>query len=175
VRVSNSRVLLDVMRCITGKHNIYEQLEILCTVTAKDNVYLTAQGYKALAQGLVKEAASFSESKQKVKQVGRGVRGCYAEWLGFSAASVLAKTAKTPSKNQLWGEAPPLQTSKGRVAAVISISPSPTLSKIFYPPLVLFIFPYFVCLFSSHFVYLNNLRYLLQQILLLVVFCHSKI
>jgi hypothetical protein len=69
--VSNSRVV-DVMGCITGKHNVYEQLKVLCKVTTKDNVNLKTQGYdEALARGLVREATTLlRENKRESKWEG---------------------------------------------------------------------------------------------------------
>ncbi len=85
------------MGCITEKHNVQEQLEILRTITAKDNDHLTVQGYKSLALGLAKEAISFTENKQKEKQVGK-VRGCNAEWHGFVSNSGVGKTSQKAIK-----------------------------------------------------------------------------
>jgi hypothetical protein len=79
-RIWNMRVL-DIMGSISSN----EHLEVLRTITAKDNVHLTPASHKAFSQGLVKEASSFLEWKSKRKHSGK-VSLCDAEWHGLTLA-----------------------------------------------------------------------------------------
>jgi hypothetical protein len=68
-RVSRMRVL-DTLGCLTNSSNPPEQLAALKQLTTKDNVHLTDEGYKALAVGLLKEATSLSEPRERGKTRG---------------------------------------------------------------------------------------------------------
>jgi hypothetical protein len=63
-RVSNMRVL-DTLGSLTSINTTTEQLAPLKLITARDNVHLTADGYKALAHGIMKEAHHFFDIKHK--------------------------------------------------------------------------------------------------------------
>ncbi len=60
----NTRVL-DTLGAITGKNSVASQLEVLKSITAKDNVHLTPSGYRSLAEGVLREAANFDMPKRK--------------------------------------------------------------------------------------------------------------
>ncbi len=52
--IRNMRVL-DTLGSLTHKNTVAEQLTSLKSLVSKDNVHLTAQGYKALAEGIYRE------------------------------------------------------------------------------------------------------------------------
>ncbi len=88
--------------------NVYEQFEVLRTITA-DNVLVHIT---ALARRLVKEAAAFVEGKLKGKQVSL----CNAEWREFVSNSEVGKTSQNGIKKiQPGGARPhPYKPSKKR-------------------------------------------------------------
>jgi hypothetical protein len=95
-RVSNMRVL-DTMGCLTNSTNPPEQLAALKQITAKDNVHLTKDGYKALAAGLLKEAISMSEPRVKGKSKGN-IRHQTVNWNGFISHSGIGKSSLKAAK-----------------------------------------------------------------------------
>jgi hypothetical protein len=95
-RVSNMRVL-DTMGCLTNSTNPPEQLAALKQITAKDNVHLTEDGYKALAAGLLKEAISMSEPRVKGKSKGT-VRHQTVNWNGFISHCGIGKSSLKAAK-----------------------------------------------------------------------------
>jgi hypothetical protein len=95
-RVSNMRVL-DTMGCLTNSTNPPEQLAALKQITAKDNVHLTEDGYKALAAGLLKEAISMSEPRVKGKSKVT-VRHQTVNWNGFISHCGIGKSSLKAAK-----------------------------------------------------------------------------
>jgi hypothetical protein len=90
-RVPNMRVL-DTLGCLTNSSNPPEQLTALQQLTTKDNVHLTDEGYKALAVGLLKEAISLSEPREKGKNKGHTCQQT-TNWNGFVSHSGIGKTS----------------------------------------------------------------------------------
>jgi hypothetical protein len=90
-RVSNMRVM-DILNCLTHKANPPEQLAALKAITAKDNVHLTDEGYKALAAGLLKKAESLIEPKKKVQNPGF-IRQRTVNWNDFVSHQGIGKSS----------------------------------------------------------------------------------
>ncbi len=62
--IRNMRVL-DTLGSLTHKSTVAEQLTSLKSLVARDNVHLTAQGYKALAEGIYREALNYRRDSFK--------------------------------------------------------------------------------------------------------------
>ncbi len=95
----NTRVL-DTLGAITGKNTVASQLELLKSITAKDNVHLTSLGYHSLAEGILREAANFDMPKRKGKHSLTGKQQIHsAEWHGFVCNNGVGKiSGKVPKK-----------------------------------------------------------------------------
>jgi hypothetical protein len=111
-RVSNMRVL-DTLGCLTHSSNPPEQLAALRQITSKDNVHLTEEGYKALAAGLLKEAISLREPREKGKNKGF-TRQQTTNWNGFISHSGIGKTSLKAVKKSATGTRPTPYGRKGR-------------------------------------------------------------
>jgi hypothetical protein len=91
--VCNMRVL-DTLGTLTSKSTVSEQMDALRPLAARDNVHLTATGYKALAEGIYKEAQNFGISKSKGKHSLSGMQMVKAaEWHGFVSNQGVGKTS----------------------------------------------------------------------------------
>ena len=95
-RVSNMRVL-DTMGCLTNSTNPPEQLAALKHIMSKDNVHLTEDRYKPLAEGLLKEAISLSEPREKGKTKGH-IRQQTVNWNGLVSHSGIGKSSLKAAK-----------------------------------------------------------------------------
>jgi hypothetical protein len=85
-------IVLDTLGCLTNSSNPPEQLAALKQLTTKDNVHLTDEGYKALAAGLLNEAISLGEPKEKGKNKGH-TRQQTTNWNGFVSHSGIGKSS----------------------------------------------------------------------------------
>jgi hypothetical protein len=90
-RVSNMRVL-DTLGCLTNSTNLPEQLAALKHLTARDNMHLTEEGYKAMGVGLLKEAISLKTPKEKGKDQGL-FRQQTLNWNGFVSHSRIGESS----------------------------------------------------------------------------------
>jgi hypothetical protein len=97
-RVSNMRVM-DILNCLTHSTNPPEQLAALKAITSKDNVHLTEEGQKALAAGLLKEAESLREPKEKVQNPSF-IRQRTVNWNGLVSPQGIGKSSLKAAKNQ---------------------------------------------------------------------------
>ncbi len=82
-------------------------------IVAKDNVHLTTSGYKALAEGIFREALNFGIVRSKGKHSLSGlqmVKG--AEWHGFVCNQGVGRTSLKAAKGPLGGRAHPYQKRK---------------------------------------------------------------
>ncbi len=59
---------------LTSKSAVAEQLKALKPLVARDNVHLTAPGYKALAEGIFREALNFGVTRKKVNTLSQACR-----------------------------------------------------------------------------------------------------
>jgi hypothetical protein len=91
--------VLDTLGAITGKNTVASQLEVLKSITAKDNVHLTSSGYR-FAEGILREAAYFDMPKCKGKHSLTGKQPIHsAEWHGFVCNNGVGKiSGKVPKK-----------------------------------------------------------------------------
>jgi len=62
--------VLDTLGCLTLTNNTPEQLTAVEKITARDQVHLPDEGYKAMATGILKEAIRLSEPREKGKDKG---------------------------------------------------------------------------------------------------------
>jgi hypothetical protein len=104
-RVQNMRVL-DTLGCLTLTNNTTEQLTALEKITARDQVHLTDEGYKAMAAGILKEAISLNEPREKGKDRGN-IRHQTINWNGFVSHSGIGKTSLKAAKKSVSAPAPP--------------------------------------------------------------------
>ncbi len=111
-RVPNMRVL-DTLGCLTHSSNPPEQLAALKHLTTKDNVHLTDEGYKALAAGLLKEAISLGEPREKGKNKGH-TRQQTTNWNGFVSHSGIGKTNLKAAKKLAFSPRPTPYLRKNR-------------------------------------------------------------
>jgi len=95
-QVQNMRVL-DSLGALTGKNTVAEQVTELRKVTARDNVHLTADGYKSLALGVFKEAAMFSAPKVKTSK--HDAVGAPQDWHGFLSHVGIGKAATRKARS----------------------------------------------------------------------------
>jgi len=89
--------VLDSLGALTGKNTLSEQVSELRKVTARDNVHLTAAGYKALALGVYKEASSFTAPKVKVSK--HDSPGATQERHGFLSHVGIRKAASRKARS----------------------------------------------------------------------------
>ncbi len=104
--------VLDTLGSLTSKSTVAEQLMALRPLVAKDNVHLTTSGYKALAEGIFREAPNFGIVRSKGKHSLSGlqmVKG--AEWHGFVCQGV-GRTSLKAAKRPWGGRAHPYQKRK---------------------------------------------------------------
>jgi hypothetical protein len=70
--------VLDTLGILTSKSTVAEQLTALRPLVAKDYVHLSATGYKALAEGIFREALNFfgaTRTKGKHSLSGKQLHG----------------------------------------------------------------------------------------------------
>ncbi len=82
-------------------------------IVAKDNVHLTTSGYKALAEGIFREALNFGIVRSKGKHSLSGlqmVKG--AEWHGFVCNQGVGRTSLKAAKRPLGGKGSSLSKKK---------------------------------------------------------------
>jgi len=89
--------VLDSLGALTGKNTVAEQVTELRKVTARDNVHLTADGYKSLALGVFKEAAMFSAPKVKTSK--HDAVGAPQDWHGFLSHVGIGKAATRKARS----------------------------------------------------------------------------
>ncbi len=78
------------------------------TMDTLDNVHLTAAGYKALAEGIFREAQNFGVTRSKGKHSLSGMQMVRAaEWHGFVNNQGVGKTYLKAEKRPLGGRAHP--------------------------------------------------------------------
>jgi hypothetical protein len=105
--VRNMRVL-DTLGTFTSKNTVTEQLAALKPLVARDNVHLTAAGYKALAEVIFREAQNFGVTRSKGKHSLSGMQMVRAaEWHGFVRNQGVGKTSLNAAKRPLGGRAHP--------------------------------------------------------------------
>ena len=105
--IRNMRVL-DTLGTLTSKSTVAEQLTALKPLVARDNVHLTAAGYKALAEGIFREAQNFGVTRSKGKHSLSGMQMVRAaEWHGFVNNQGVGKTYLKAEKRPLGGRAHP--------------------------------------------------------------------
>ncbi len=100
----NTRALEDTLGAITSKNTVASHLEVLKSITAKDNVHLTPSGYRSLAEGILREAASFDLPKRKGKHSLTGKQWIHsAEWHGFVCNNGVGKISGKAPRKPFWG------------------------------------------------------------------------
>jgi hypothetical protein len=105
--------VLDTLGTLTSKSTISEQLASLRPLVARDNVHLTAIGYKALAEGIYREAQNFGISRSKGKHSLSGMQMVKAaEWHGFVSNQGVGKTSLKAAKRLPGGRAHPYQRKR---------------------------------------------------------------
>ena len=110
--IRNMRVL-DTLGSLTHKNTVAEQLTSLKSLVSKDNVHLTAQGYKALAEGIFREALNFGSTRSKGKHSLSGLQLVrVAEWHGFVSNQGVGKVSLKAAKRPLGGRSHPYQKKK---------------------------------------------------------------
>ncbi len=110
--VRNMRVS-DTLGTLTFKSTVAEQLTALRPLVAKDNVHLTAPGYKALAEGIFREALNFGIVRTKGKHSLSGMQMVkVAEWHGFVCNQGVGRTSLKAAKRPLGGRVHPYQKRK---------------------------------------------------------------
>jgi hypothetical protein len=110
--IRNMRVL-DTLGTLTHKSTVAEQLTSLKSLVARDNVHLTAQGYKALAEGIYREALNFGITRSKGKHSLSGLQMVrVAEWHGFVSNQGVGKVSLKAAKRPLGGRSHPYQKKK---------------------------------------------------------------
>jgi hypothetical protein len=131
---------------------VASQLEVLKSITAKDNVHLTSSGYRSLAEGILREAANFDMPKRKGKHSLTGKQQIHlAEWHGFVCNNRVGKISGKVPKKHFGGRPHPYLKKNERIVANGLHSPTPpsppsTWSFFLYHPyyLLLFHFGYLV-------------------------------
>ncbi len=117
--IRNMRVL-DTLGTLTHKSTVAEQLTALKSLVDRDNVHLTAQGYKALAEGIFREALNFGVTRSKGKHSLFGLQMVrVAEWHGFVSNQGVGKVSLKAAKRPLGGRCHPYQKKK----SILSLSP----------------------------------------------------
>jgi hypothetical protein len=111
-RVHNMRVL-DTLGSLTHTNNTSEQLTALEKITSRDQVHLTDEGYKAMAAGILKEAKSLSEPREKGKDKG-SIRHQAIHWNGFVSHSGIGKTSLKAAKKSASNPRPTPYLRKNR-------------------------------------------------------------
>ncbi len=107
--IRNMRVL-DTLGTLTSKSTVAEQLTALKPLVARDNVHLTAQGYKALAEGIFREALNFRVTSSKGKHSLSGMQMVRAaEWHRFVSNQGVGKTSLKAAKRLLGGGPIPIK------------------------------------------------------------------
>jgi hypothetical protein len=82
-------------------------------LVAKDNVHLTAAGYKAMADGIFREAQNFGVTRSKGKHsLSRMQMVRVAEWHGFVSNQGVGKTSLKAAKRSLGERAHPYPKKK---------------------------------------------------------------
>jgi len=110
--IRNMRVL-DTLGILTSKSTVSEQLAALRPLVARDNVHLTALGYKALAEGIYREVKNFEVPKSKGKHSSSGLQLVKAaEWHGFVSNQGVGKTSLKAAKRPSGGRVHPYQKKK---------------------------------------------------------------
>ena len=105
--------VLDTLGSITGKNTVSEQLASLRKVTTQDNVHLTVEGYRSLADGIFKEALSFRLAKTKGKNTHSGKKqNNKIEWRGFVSNFGVGKISLKASKKTYGSRSHPYQTKR---------------------------------------------------------------
>jgi hypothetical protein len=110
-RIINMRVL-DTLGCLTLTNNTSEQLDAL-KKTARDQEHLLDDGYQAMAAGLLKEAISLGEPREKVKRNGNS-RQQTTDWNGFISHLGIVKTSLKAAKKAAIAYRPTPYSQKGR-------------------------------------------------------------
>ncbi len=93
--------VLDTLGCLTLTNNTSEQLTALEKITSRDQVHLTDEGYKAMAAGILKEAISLNEPREKGKDrgnIGHQTINCN----GFVSHSGIGKTSLKAARVSLF-------------------------------------------------------------------------
>jgi hypothetical protein len=111
-RVQNMRVM-DTLGSLTHTNNTSEQLTALEKITSRDQVHLTDEGYKAMAAGILKEAKSLSEPREKGKDKG-SIRHQAIHWNGFVSHSGIGKTSLKAAKKSTTTPSPTPYLRKNR-------------------------------------------------------------
>ena len=111
-RVQNMRVM-DTLGSLTHTNNTSEQLTALEKITSRDQVHLTDEGYKAMAAGILKEAKSLSEPREKGKDKG-SIRHQAIHWNGFVSHSGIGKTSLKAAKKSASNPRPTPYLRKNR-------------------------------------------------------------
>jgi hypothetical protein len=105
--------VLDTLGFLTSKSTVSEQLAALRPLVARDNVHLTALGYKALAEGIYREVKNFEVPKSKGKHSSTGLQLVKAaEWHGFVSNQGVGKTSLKAAKRPSGGRVHPYQKKK---------------------------------------------------------------
>ncbi len=89
--------VMDTLGCLTLTNNTAEQLTALEKITSRDQVHLTDEGYKAMAEDILKEAKSLNEPREKGKDRGN-IRHQTINWNGFVSHSGIGKTSLKAAK-----------------------------------------------------------------------------
>ncbi len=111
--IRNKRVL-DTLETLTSKSTVSEQLAALRPLVARDNVHLTALGYKALAEGIYREVKNFEVPKSKGKHSISGLQLVKAaEWHGFVSNQGVGRTSLKAAKRPSGGRNHPYQKKRG--------------------------------------------------------------
>jgi hypothetical protein len=104
---------LDTLGSLTHTNNTSEQLTALEKITSRDQVHLTDEDYKAMDAGILKEAKSLNDPREKGKDKG-SIRHQAIHWNGFVSHSGTGKTRLKAAKKSTFNPRPTPYLRKNR-------------------------------------------------------------